>query len=95
LKKNFHYSEKNFSTKRKKIIKPMKNKFERLQTAKIAHFIEKRHLARAKIKIDYSPPYLLFEGRVFHFDINFHEQSAKCVRRPQGLKAIIINNYYF
>ena len=39
LKKNYHYSEKTFSTKRKKIVKPMKNKFGRLQTAKsFIHF---------------------------------------------------------
>ena len=37
----------------------------------------------------------LFGGSVFHIDINFHEQSTKRVRRPQGLKAIVINNYYF
>ena len=57
------------------------------KTTKIAHFIEKRHHARAKIKIDYSPPFPLFGGRVFHIDINFHEQSAKRVCRPQGPKA--------
>ena len=37
LKKNYHYSEKIFSTKRKKIFKPMKNKIGRLQTTKIVY----------------------------------------------------------
>jgi hypothetical protein len=50
LKKNFHYSDKKFSTKRKKFIKPMKNKFGRLQTAKIVYPFFPTSFASASLK---------------------------------------------
>ena len=50
LKKIFHYSDKKFSTKRKKIFKPMKNKIGRLQTAKIIYPFFPTPFASASMK---------------------------------------------
>jgi hypothetical protein len=51
LKKNYHYSEKTFSTKRKKIVKPMKNKIGRLQTTKIVYPFFPTPFASASLKL--------------------------------------------
>ena len=50
LKKYFHYSDKKFSTKRKKIVKPMKNKIGRLQTTKIVYPLFPTPFASASMK---------------------------------------------